>query len=388
MAHADQVIAALNAGKDVLCEKPLAIGGARARQMIEAAARNNRLLFAGHVRRQFPATNAIRDIVRSGLLGPISAVTCFEGGPFSRPVSGPGYFSRSSSGGGVLQDIGSHCTDLLTRWLGKPDHVAHEDDAFGGVEANCLVTLDYHGFRAKIRLSRDWAQPNIYRIVGAGGWLEWPVNNPRNFRFALSGGDTADTQMRAPQGDDFHRAFARQIEAALDNDKNVVSAADILPTIAMIETCYANRAAMALPWLAPDELARAHAFEAIMTERIAILGAGGFIGNRAVEMLTLGGHYEVRPVVRAAQSLALASRFVLDGRIADGRDEAALRAAFSGCDAIIHAMAGDPQTIVAAIEAGLSGRCGRRREAADLPQFRVRPWAIAGPGYDGAKPAL
>lgn len=87
-----------------------------------------------------------------------------------------------------------------------------------------------------------------------------------------------------------------------------------------------------------------------MTERIAILGAGGFIGNRAVEMLTLGGHYEVRPVVRAAQSLALASRFALDGRIADGRDQVALEAAFGGCSAVIHAMAGDPQTIVAAIE--------------------------------------
>ncbi|MFK4809716.1 Gfo/Idh/MocA family protein [Devosia sp. ZW T5_3] len=259
MAHADQVIAALDAGKNVLCEKPLAIGSVQARQMIEAAARNDRLLFAGHVRRQFPATNAIRDIVRSGLLGQISAVTCFEGGPFSWPVSGPGYFSRSSSGGGVLQDIGSHCLDLLTWWLGEPDQIAYEDDAFGGVEANCLVTLDYPGFQAKIRLSRDWAQPNVYRIVGAKGWLEWPVNDPRNFRFALSGGDTADTQMRAPPGDDFHQAFARQIEAALDNDKNAVSAADILPTIAMIEACYANRAAMALPWLGADELARARA---------------------------------------------------------------------------------------------------------------------------------
>ena len=259
MVHADQAIAALNAGKNVLCEKPVAIGSIQARQMIEAAARNKRRLFAGQVRRQFPATNAIRDIVQSGLLGPISAVTCFEGSPFSWPVSGPRYFSRSSSGGGVLQDIGSHCLDLLTWWLGEPGTIAYEDDAFSGIEANCLVTLDYPGFQAKIRLSRDWAQPNLYRIAGTKGWLEWPVNNPRNFRFVLSGGDTADTRMRAPPGDNFHQAFARQIEAALDDDKNAVSATDILPTIALIETCYAKRAAMALPWLGPHELARARA---------------------------------------------------------------------------------------------------------------------------------
>lgn len=259
MAHADQVIAALNAGKHVLCEKPLAIGSAQAHQMIDAATSNNRRLLAGHIRRQFPATNAIHDIIQSGLLGTISAVACFEGGPFAWPISGPGYFSPASSGGGVLQDIGTHCLDLVTWWLGAPTTLAYEDDAFGGVEANCLVTLDYPTFRAKIRLSRDWAQPNIYRITGAKGWLEWQANDPQNFRLALSGGDVANVQMPAPQGDYYHLAFARQIEAALDNDKNAVSAAEILPTIAMIETCYAHRAAMSLPWLGPDETVRANA---------------------------------------------------------------------------------------------------------------------------------
>ncbi|HWU17852.1 MAG TPA: NAD(P)-dependent oxidoreductase [Devosia sp.] len=87
-----------------------------------------------------------------------------------------------------------------------------------------------------------------------------------------------------------------------------------------------------------------------MMERIAILGAGGFIGNRAMEMLTLAGRYDVRPVVRQAQSLALASRFALDGRIADGRDRSALEAAFAGCSGVVHAMAGDPETIIGAIE--------------------------------------
>jgi 2-alkyl-3-oxoalkanoate reductase len=87
-----------------------------------------------------------------------------------------------------------------------------------------------------------------------------------------------------------------------------------------------------------------------MMERLAILGAGGFIGNRAVEMLYLGGRHEVRPVVRAAQSLALASRFPIEGRVADGRDEAALAEAFQGCSSVLHAVAGDLQTIVGSIE--------------------------------------
>lgn len=257
MVHADQVIAALNAGRHVLCEKPLAVGSAQAQQMIDAAARSNRRLLAGHIRRQFPATNAIADIIQSGLLGDISAVSCFEGGPFAWPVSGPGYFTKAASGGGVLQDIGTHCLDLLTWWLGQPAGLSYEDDALGGVETNCLVRLDYPGFEARIRLSRDWARPNVYRIAGAKGWLEWPVNDPVNFTLSLSGSGIAHVRTEAPAGDEFHLAFARQIEAALDGSANAVSASAVLPVIAMIDACYAARTPMHLPWLAPDEAARA-----------------------------------------------------------------------------------------------------------------------------------
>jgi 2-alkyl-3-oxoalkanoate reductase len=82
---------------------------------------------------------------------------------------------------------------------------------------------------------------------------------------------------------------------------------------------------------------------------VAILGAGGFIGNRLVEMLHLEGTHAVRPVVRRPESLALAGRFAIDGRIADACDETALAAAFAGCHHVIHAIAGPPEEIVAAV---------------------------------------
>lgn len=82
---------------------------------------------------------------------------------------------------------------------------------------------------------------------------------------------------------------------------------------------------------------------------VAVLGAGGFIGNRTLEMLHLGGRHLVRPVVRRPEALALASRFDVNGRIADALDETALSAAFVGCNYVIHAIAGDPRTIVESI---------------------------------------
>jgi nucleoside-diphosphate-sugar epimerase len=79
--------------------------------------------------------------------------------------------------------------------------------------------------------------------------------------------------------------------------------------------------------------------------KVGILGANGFIGSRLVEIYHLDGRAEVRPIVRRASALASASRFALDGHVADALDQAALEAAFDGCDAVIHAVAGDPQTI-------------------------------------------
>jgi nucleoside-diphosphate-sugar epimerase len=79
--------------------------------------------------------------------------------------------------------------------------------------------------------------------------------------------------------------------------------------------------------------------------RIAILGAGGFIGNRALELFHRGAKHEVVPVVHRASALALAKRFDLEGRIADGCDEHGLAAAFRGCGTVLAAVAGSPATI-------------------------------------------
>ena len=78
---------------------------------------------------------------------------------------------------------------------------------------------------------------------------------------------------------------------------------------------------------------------------IAVIGAAGFVGTRLVEVFYLGGVAQVRPVVRHFKSLARSSRFELDCRMADARDEAALTKAFEGCDAVVNAAVGDDRII-------------------------------------------
>jgi 2-alkyl-3-oxoalkanoate reductase len=83
--------------------------------------------------------------------------------------------------------------------------------------------------------------------------------------------------------------------------------------------------------------------------RVAVIGAGGFIGSRIVEAFHLRGWAEIRPVVRRVSALARSSRFNLDSRIADARDQQALGAALSGCEYLIHAAGGDDATILGTV---------------------------------------
>lgn len=85
--------------------------------------------------------------------------------------------------------------------------------------------------------------------------------------------------------------------------------------------------------------------------KVAILGAGGFIGGRTFERWQRSGLHQPRAVVRTPSGLARVARFASpDWRLADARDESALREAFAGCEAVVHSIVGSERTIIEAIE--------------------------------------
>ena len=86
-------------------------------------------------------------------------------------------------------------------------------------------------------------------------------------------------------------------------------------------------------------------------KKVAVIGANGFVGSRVVELFHLGGECEVVPVVRGVSGLPRLSRFELDWRLADARNEAALAKALAGCEAVVHSVVGDGRVIEAAAAA-------------------------------------
>jgi UDP-N-acetylglucosamine 3-dehydrogenase len=119
--HAKVTIDALNAGKHVLCEKPMAVTLDEAEAMVKAAKINDKLLMIGHNQRFFPAHVKAKNILDSGVMGKvITFKTSFKhAGPESWVMDKEKsiwFYNKNTAAFGVIADLGIHKIDLV-RWL-------------------------------------------------------------------------------------------------------------------------------------------------------------------------------------------------------------------------------------------------------------------------------
>jgi predicted dehydrogenase len=119
--HAPMVLAALDAGAHVLCEKPMAMNSDEARQMLERAQALGRVHAIGHELRFNPNRRKIRQLIADGVIGEVRhanivSISGAWGDPASRPAGD--WWSLESMGGGRLGANGSHQLDLVRYWLG------------------------------------------------------------------------------------------------------------------------------------------------------------------------------------------------------------------------------------------------------------------------------
>jgi len=263
--HAEQGIALLRQGRSVLCEKPLATTLVEGQALVDAAAASIAILAAGMLRRFFPAAQAIRRLLAEGTLGEIVAVEVQEGNVFRWPAASAAYFARRGGAGGVLSDIGVHALDLLCWWLGEPTEVAYEDDAMGGIEANCRIRCRFAGGAAgTIRLSRDCALANRYVLRGTRGAVSWPVNEANRLELSLAGARhtlAAQLETAGRPAAHFEQCFIDQILNVLAATRGEgplhVPAVEALASLRLVERCHAGRSVMAMGWLDAREARRA-----------------------------------------------------------------------------------------------------------------------------------
>ena len=114
-SHAEITIAALEAGKHVMCEKPMAKKAADARRMLEAARRTGKKLSIGYQTRQSAESQYLKKICAAGDLGEIYFARANALRRRAVPTWGV-FLDAEKQGGGPLIDIGTHALDL-TLWM-------------------------------------------------------------------------------------------------------------------------------------------------------------------------------------------------------------------------------------------------------------------------------
>lgn len=275
--HAELTSQCLEQGVHVLCEKPMAVNAAECDQMVSAAQAAQKLLAVGHFRRFYSSCETVKQIVDSHCLGKVRSFRFLEGYRYNWPLISASVFDRKAAGGGVLIDTGAHALDLLLWWLGDLEVVSYQDDALGGVEANCVARLRMtNGAEGIVQLSRDWPLANSCIIEFERGWIEYSCDVTDQIRWGVSGMDysmksallrlisseSADGLSAAVPAsnqpmDYFTNQLRNVVDAICGNTRLRVTGSDGRKVVALIETCYRNREMLPMSWLDSEESQRA-----------------------------------------------------------------------------------------------------------------------------------
>jgi predicted dehydrogenase len=121
--HEEIVISALENGKHVICEKPLANTVEACRRMVELARKTGKTLAVGFNHRYFPAIQVVKRTLDSGVIGELDHIRAFAGHQGLSQFRNPWEYDQKVVGGGALMDVGIHMIDLIRYLLGDVEEV-------------------------------------------------------------------------------------------------------------------------------------------------------------------------------------------------------------------------------------------------------------------------
>ena len=123
--HCPETIAAAEAGKHVVCEKPMALNADECRRMIDACEANGVHLAIAYYRRYYPQVLKLKELLDAGTIGTLLQASVQMSSNYAPSTDDPKYWRvGGGGGGGALMDIGSHRLDVLCWLLGEPARVA------------------------------------------------------------------------------------------------------------------------------------------------------------------------------------------------------------------------------------------------------------------------
>ena len=247
--HAEISIAALKAGKHVLCEKPMAISLEVCEAMVQAAKASGRYLMIGQNQRLAKAHAKAKELIAQGAIGKVLTFrTIFgHGGPETWSID-PGknvwFFDRSKAAMGALADLGIHMTDMIQYVLGtkivKTQAVLttlDKRDATGaliGVDDNAICIFQMEN-GAIGTMSASWtyysAEDNTTVIYGTEGELRLYDHPTYSVRQINKDGTRIDYQIDQIQTNDNQTASGiidLFVECLVENKEPEISGENVL----------------------------------------------------------------------------------------------------------------------------------------------------------------
>lgn len=258
--HLEWTTKAAEAGKHVLCEKPLGLNAPEIKKLIETRDRTGVKIQEAFMVRTHPKWRRVRELIREKRIGDLRAVTGF----FS-------YFNDDKSnirnkpemGGGALMDIGCYCINI-SRFIfeNEPRRVSSliERDAETGIDKMTSAMMDFPNGQATFTCSTQLVPSQKMQFFGTKGRIEVPIpfNIPTDsptYIFIddgsdLLGGDIEKiefptTNQYTIQGDLFSKAV-------LENAEQAVSLEDSFANMATIDAVF--RSADTGNWESPEKL--------------------------------------------------------------------------------------------------------------------------------------
>jgi 1,5-anhydro-D-fructose reductase (1,5-anhydro-D-mannitol-forming) len=217
--HLQDVLTAIDSGKAVLCEKPMAMNADECRRMVKAARKKKVLLGIAHVFRFEESIREIRQLVADGKVGrPIFARSEFSF--FADPFHPRKWLHDASlAGAGPIFDIGVHCIDslrfILQDEVERVSATAARDDRSGNVEASAGLTLEFaRGTIATVLVSFRAQYRTPIEFIGETGVIRadnaLTVDRPVELQLVRDG-TTVESKSVSN-----HLAYAMQVDAFAD----------------------------------------------------------------------------------------------------------------------------------------------------------------------------
>jgi predicted dehydrogenase len=243
--HAEQTIAAANAGKHILCEKPMALNLKECDEMLSARTANNVKLGIAYYRRFYPVITRIKEIIESGQIGKVSIVQMNAFEYFEPDANNPRRWllEKAKSGGGPLMDFGCHRIEVLTHLFGeiKQTKSIISNNMFKrGVEDTATVFFEFSsGVNAILTVTHSAIEPqDTIDIYGTKGSIHVPILNLGELKLDVENNETVENH---PPHQNVHLPLIKQFTDSILQNKEPEITDEIGREInRIIEEIYAN----------------------------------------------------------------------------------------------------------------------------------------------------